>query len=88
MSVRSSVARSSRSQAQRSATRLREVLERLRAMQSSVAVAVAALRAQSADIDEDVARLLIRSVSDPLQDQIDAIKSVLRNLTPPARRKR
>jgi hypothetical protein len=57
-------------------------------MQSSVAVAVAALRAQSADIDEDVARLLVRSVSDPLQDQIDTIKSVLRNLTPPARRKR
>jgi hypothetical protein len=87
MPVRPSVARPPNSQAQRAATRLREVLERLRAMQSSVAVAVAALRAQSADIDEDVARLLVRSVSDPLQDQIDVIKSVLRNLTPPARRK-
>ncbi len=48
-------------------------------MQSSVAVAVAALRGQNADIDEDVARLLVRSVSDPLQDQIDSIKSVLRS---------
>jgi hypothetical protein len=35
-----------------------------------------------------VARLLIRTVSDPLQDQIDSIKSVLRLLAPPARRKR
>jgi len=49
-------------------------------MQSSVAVAVAALRAQNADIDEDVARMLIRSVSDPLQDQIDSIKSAIRLL--------
>ncbi len=60
--------------------RLREVSDRLRAMQSSVAVAVAALRSQNADIDEDVARLLVRTVSDPLQDQIDSIKSVLRLL--------
>ena len=67
----------------RAATRLREIAERLKAMQSAVSVAVAALRGQSADIDEDVARLLIRSVSDPLQDQIYAIKSVLRLLAPP-----
>jgi hypothetical protein len=73
--------------AQRAATRLREIAERLRVMQSAVSVAVAALRAQSADIDEDVARLLVRSVSDPLQDQIDSIKSVLRLLAPPARRR-
>jgi hypothetical protein len=52
-------------------------------MQSSVAVAVAALRAQNADIDEDVARMLIRAVSDPLQDQIDSIKSAIRLLKPP-----
>jgi hypothetical protein len=51
-------------------------------------VAVTALRAQNADIDDDVARLLMRNVSDPLQDQIEAIKSVLRLLAPPARRKR
>ncbi len=75
-------------QIQRAATRLREVSDRLRAMQSSVAVAVAALRGQSADIDEDVARLLTRTVSDPLQDQIDSIRSVVRLLAPPARRKR
>jgi len=80
--------RSSTVPVQRASARLREVVERLRAMQSSVAVAVAALRAQSADIDEDVARLLTRTVSDPLQDQIDSIKSALRILAPPGRGKR
>jgi hypothetical protein len=62
--------------------RLTEVVDRLKVMQSAVAVAVAALRAQNADIDEDVARMLIRAVSDPLQDQIDSIKSALRLLKP------
>jgi hypothetical protein len=75
-------------QAQRASVRLREVADRLRAMQSSVVVAVTALRSQNADVDEDVARLLTRTVSDPLQDQIDSIKSVIRLLAPPARRRR
>ena len=75
-------------QAQRAAVRLREVADRLRAMQSSVVVAVAALRSQNADVDEDVARLLTRTVSDPLQDQIDSIKSVLRLLAHSPRVKR
>ena len=78
----------STSQAQRAVVRLREIADRLRAMQSSVVVAVAALRGQNADVDEDVARLLTRTVSDPLQDQIDSIKSVMRLLAPPARRRR
>jgi hypothetical protein len=56
-------------------------------MQSSVTVAVAALRSQNADIDEDVALLLIRAVSDPLQDQIDTIRSVVRILASPGKRK-
>ena len=73
---------------QRAAVRLREMSDRLHAMQSSVAVAVAALRSQNADIDEDVARLLVRTVSDPLQYQIDSIKSVLRLLTHSPRVKR
>ena len=38
--------------------------------------------------DEDVARLLVRTVSDPLQDQIDSIKSVLRLLAHSTRDKR
>jgi hypothetical protein len=49
---------------------------------------VAALRGQNADVDEDVARLLTRTVTDPLQDQIDTIKTVIRLLAPPARRRR
>lgn len=78
----------SSTQTQQAVTRLREISDRLRAIQSSVAVAVAALRSQNADVDEDVARLLMRSVSDPLQDQIDSIKSVLRLLAHSARDKR
>jgi CRP-like cAMP-binding protein len=74
--------------AQRAAARLKKVSDRLHAMQSSVTVAVAALRSQNADIDEDVARLLVRSVSDPLQEQIDSIKSVLRLLAHSTRDKR
>jgi hypothetical protein len=76
------------SRAQKAALRLREVHDRLRVMQSSVAVAVAALRSQNADIDEDVARLLLRSLADPLQQQMDVIKSVLRLLGPPPKRRR
>ena len=76
------------SQTQGAAVRLQEVADRLRAMQSSVVVAVAALRGQNADVDEDVARLLTRTVTDPLQDQIDSIKSVIRLLAPPVRRRR
>jgi hypothetical protein len=78
----------STSQIPRAVARLKEVSDRLRAIQSSVAVAVAALRGQNADIDEDVARLLMRAVSDPLQDQIDSIKSVLRLLAHSTRDKR
>jgi hypothetical protein len=78
---------SSAAASQRAATRLREIADRLKVMQSAVSVAVTALRAQSADVDEDVARLLVRSVSDPLQDQIDSIKSVLRLIAPAGRRR-
>jgi hypothetical protein len=78
---------SSAAASQRAATLLREIADRLKVMQSAVSVAVTALRAQSADVDEDVARLLVRSVSDPLQDQIDSIKSVLRLIAPPSRRR-
>ena len=67
---------------------LREVADRLTAVQSAVTVAVTALRAQNADVDADVARLLVQAVSDPLQAQVDAIKSVLRSLASPTRRKR
>jgi hypothetical protein len=77
-----------RSSAERDLVRLREVADRLTAIQSAVAVAVTALRAQNADIDEDVARLLVRSVSDPLQAQVDTIKSVVRSLSSPSRKKR
>lgn len=67
------------------AARLAGVVDRLKVMQSAIAVAVAALRAQNADIDADVARMLIRAVADPLQDQIDSIQSAIRLLRPAKR---
>jgi hypothetical protein len=61
---------------------LGEVIVQMQHMQSAVAVAVAALRRQNADLDEDIASLLQRSVSDKLQDQIEKIDAALRLLPP------
>jgi hypothetical protein len=52
-------------------THLSELTLNLEAIRSAVAVSVAALRHQNCEIDEDVARVLQRSVSDKLQDEID-----------------
>jgi len=73
---------------------LQGVLSGLREVQSAIAVAVAALSAQNADLDADVARLLRRTVGDKLEDQIERLDAVLRQLGPaelrrkPARRKK
>ncbi len=67
---------------------LEEIVSQLRELKSAVAVAVAALRAQNADLDEDVARLLRQTVGDKLQDQIEHLEALLRGLEPPARHKK
>jgi hypothetical protein len=65
---------------------LQEVIARLRQLQSTLAVAVGALRNQNADIDVDIANLLQRSVGDTLQEQIDKLEALGRRLPPtPAR---
>ena len=57
---------------------LGEVVAHLRQVQSAVVVAVAALRQQNCELDEDIATVLQRSVADRLHDQIDRLEAVMR----------
>jgi hypothetical protein len=57
---------------------LGEVVTHLRQVQSAVVVAVAALRQQNCELDEDIATVLQRSVADRLHDQIDRLEAVMR----------
>jgi hypothetical protein len=59
-------------------SQLSEVVLHLRQIQSAVSVAVAALRQQNCDLDEDIAAVLQRSVADRMQDQIETLETVLR----------
>jgi hypothetical protein len=67
---------------------LQEVIARLRQLQSTVTVAVGALRHQNADIDVDIANLLQRSVGDILQEQIEKLEALGRRLPAPPPRAR
>jgi hypothetical protein len=51
----------------------------LRQVQSAVVVAVAALKQQNCELDEDIARVLQRSVADRIQDQIERVESLMRS---------
>jgi hypothetical protein len=57
---------------------LGEVVKHLRLVQSAVVVAVAALRQQNCELDEDIATVLQRSVADRLHDEIDRLEAVMR----------
>jgi hypothetical protein len=59
---------------------LEEVIQHLRQIQSAVIVAVAALRHQAAERDEDIANVLQHGVVDALEDQIEKTEGVLRSL--------
>ncbi len=59
---------------------LEEVILHLRQIQCTVIVAVAALRHQCAERDDDIADVLQRSVVDRLEDQIERAEGVLRTL--------
>ena len=59
---------------------LGEVLQHLRQVQSAVVVAVAALRQQNCEIDEDIATVLQRSVADRIQDQIERLEILQRSV--------
>jgi hypothetical protein len=61
---------------------LGEVAAHLRQVQSAVVVVVAALKQQNCELDEDVARVLQRSVADRLQDQIERLEALMR-VAPP-----
>jgi hypothetical protein len=68
---------------------LQDVIGGLKPLPSVLAIAISALREQNADIDADVADLLQRIVSHPLQDQIQKLETLLGRLpaTPPTRKR-
>jgi hypothetical protein len=66
-------------------TQLDGVILHLRHLRSAVIVAIAALRRQNCELDEDVARLLQRCVCDPLDDQLESLEAAR---TVPGRRVR
>jgi hypothetical protein len=57
---------------------LAQVVAQLRQVQSAVVVAVAALRQQNCELDEDIATVLQRSVADRLHEQIERLEAVTR----------
>ena len=59
-------------------SQLAEVALHLRAVQSAVVVAVAALKQQNCELDEDIATVLQRSVADRIQDQIERLETLMR----------
>jgi hypothetical protein len=63
---------------------LQDVIAGLRALQSTLAVAIGALRHQNADIDADIANLLQRSVSNPLEGHVQKLEVMLSRLPRPA----
>lgn len=67
---------------------LQEIIDSLKALPSVLAVAISALREQNADLDTDVANLLQRTVSHPLQDQIQKLEALLSRLPATPSRKR
>ena len=59
-------------------SQLGTVILHLRQVQSAVVVAVAALKQQNCELDEDIAVVLQRSVADRIQDQIELLETALR----------
>jgi len=65
-----------------------EMLAHLRQIQSATVVAIAALRQQSCERDEDVARVLEHSVVDALEQQIEQLRHLTRQARSPSRAQR
>jgi hypothetical protein len=61
-------------------SQLEEVAAQLRQVQSAVVVAVAALKQQNCELDEDIATVLKRSVADRIEDQIERLELLARSL--------
>jgi hypothetical protein len=73
------VAGKSNSKARTIRAQLGEVVLHLRQVQSAVVVAVAALRQQNCELDEDIAAVLQRSVADRVHDQIERLEGLMRS---------
>jgi hypothetical protein len=65
---------------------LDEVILQLRHVHAAVVVAVAALRRQNCELDEDIAILLQRCVCDRIDDQVETLKSIPRRRSTRVRR--
>jgi hypothetical protein len=61
-------------------SQLGAAIVQLRQVQSAVVVAVAALRQQNCELDEDIATVLQRSVADRLHDQIERLEALMGTL--------
>ncbi len=72
------VAGKSISRAQAVRGQLGEVVLQLRQVQSAVVVAVAALKRQNCELDEDIATVLQRSVADRIHEQIERLEVLMR----------
>jgi len=59
-------------------SQLGDVVLHLRQVQSAAVVAVAALKQQNCELDEDIAIVLQRGVVDRIQDQIEKLEATLR----------
>ena len=57
--------------------RLGQVVVQLRQVQSAVVVAIAALRQQNCELDEDIATVLQRSVADQIHAQIEHLEEAI-----------
>jgi len=55
---------------------LGQVVTQLRQVQSAVVVAIAALRQQNCELDEDIATVLQRSVADRLHEQLERLEEL------------
>lgn len=60
---------------------LKAILQDLKLAQSAVVVAVAALRQQRCELDEDIAAVLQRNVAERLYDQIDKLEATVQQLS-------
>jgi len=68
------------------APRLDEVILHLRHAHSALRVAVAALRRQNCELDEDIASLLQHCVCERLDDQLQKLEAACRGAATPAGR--
>ena len=59
-----------------------EAILHLRHVKSAAIVAIAALRRQNCELDEDIARLLQRCVCDALEDQLERLEGARNNALP------